>query len=299
MTRIAPKVVAEGRFLRFLIKQGWEYVERPNCTGIVIIVAVTDEGKLLFTEQFRLPVGRPVIEFPAGLVGDEGPETIEAARGVTRQAILGVNSDPDRSVGSFCRATAADFEQVLEQLLDGGVRTQPVHRLQLVMNGQPLRFSVLNDLLVAHRNPAAMSRYELGLDAEPEEQRSSGLWIATAAGSTAAIKSAGGQVLLRDSQAIQYLPRELYRPAGVTYRLTGGVVPAGQAIVLRSLMREGMIFADGEHLRIPFRYGDQLEITTSPFPLCLVQDGASPGARSTARQTPRVRRRQSEAAQTT
>lgn len=82
MTRVAPRVVSEGKFVRLLIKGGWEYVERPNCTGAVIIVAVTKDGKLLLTEQFRIPVGKPVVEFPAGLVGDrtgQEAETLEVA----------------------------------------------------------------------------------------------------------------------------------------------------------------------------------------------------------------------------
>ncbi|MDP3723944.1 MAG: NUDIX hydrolase [Candidatus Omnitrophota bacterium] len=78
MTRLAPRVMSEGKFVRLLIKGGWEYVERPNCTGAVIIIALTRDGKLLFTEQERIPVGRPVIEFPAGLVGDRRGEEAEA-----------------------------------------------------------------------------------------------------------------------------------------------------------------------------------------------------------------------------
>ena len=67
----APKVsLIEGKFLRFIKKDRWEYVERTNCTGIVIVLALTKEGNLIFTEQYRPPVGKNVIEFPAGLVND-------------------------------------------------------------------------------------------------------------------------------------------------------------------------------------------------------------------------------------
>lgn len=59
-----------GKFLRVINEQGWEYVERSNCSGIVVIIAVTEDQKLLLVEQFRIPVKKPVIEFPAGLVGD-------------------------------------------------------------------------------------------------------------------------------------------------------------------------------------------------------------------------------------
>ncbi len=54
-----------------LVKKGeWEFVERNNCSGIVIIVAMTDDQKVIFVEQYRPPVDKRVIEFPAGLVND-------------------------------------------------------------------------------------------------------------------------------------------------------------------------------------------------------------------------------------
>ncbi|HZX80487.1 MAG TPA: NUDIX hydrolase [Lysobacter sp.] len=37
----------------------------------VIIIAATPEDEVLFVEQFRVPLGKPTIEMPAGLVGDE------------------------------------------------------------------------------------------------------------------------------------------------------------------------------------------------------------------------------------
>jgi ADP-ribose pyrophosphatase len=60
----------EGRFLRLCQKDGWEYAERTNAGSAVIIVAVTPEDKLLFVEQYRIPVQAFTIEMPAGLVGD-------------------------------------------------------------------------------------------------------------------------------------------------------------------------------------------------------------------------------------
>ncbi len=59
-----------GNFLRFVARNGWEFVERCNCTGVVVVIAMTDKGNVLLTEQYRVPVGKSVIEFPAGLVGD-------------------------------------------------------------------------------------------------------------------------------------------------------------------------------------------------------------------------------------
>lgn len=55
-----------------LRKRGrWEFVSRPNCTGVVAIVALTELDELVLIEQYRPAVGHPVLEIPAGLVGDE------------------------------------------------------------------------------------------------------------------------------------------------------------------------------------------------------------------------------------
>ena len=65
-----PRVLGKGRYLTLVDDAGWEYVVRPNVTGIVVIVAVTAQGKLLLVEQWRPAVANRVIELPAGLVGD-------------------------------------------------------------------------------------------------------------------------------------------------------------------------------------------------------------------------------------
>lgn len=82
------KIVWEGKYLRVRVAGTWEYAERPNAPAGVAIVAVTPEGNLLLTEQFRLPMGRNVIELPAGLSGDDhyaGEQFVETARRELRE----------------------------------------------------------------------------------------------------------------------------------------------------------------------------------------------------------------------
>src|SRR5215472_2570645 len=65
-------ILHTGKFLS-LVKEGrWEYAERVNATGVAVIVAVTDDQKLLLVEQYRIPVHTRIIELPAGIIGDEG-----------------------------------------------------------------------------------------------------------------------------------------------------------------------------------------------------------------------------------
>lgn len=64
-------ILHSGRFLELVTADGWEFVRRRNASAVVGIVAITPVGELLLVEQQRIPVGGPVIELPAGLVGDE------------------------------------------------------------------------------------------------------------------------------------------------------------------------------------------------------------------------------------
>jgi ADP-ribose pyrophosphatase len=59
-----------GRWLRLRRRGRWEFAERTNPGGGVIIIAVTPEDRILFVEQWREAVRSKTIEMPAGLVGD-------------------------------------------------------------------------------------------------------------------------------------------------------------------------------------------------------------------------------------
>jgi len=65
------EILHQGRFLSYhRTARGWEYVTRTNAKGCVAILAETDDQRIILVEQHRPPVGRPVIELPAGLAGD-------------------------------------------------------------------------------------------------------------------------------------------------------------------------------------------------------------------------------------
>jgi len=64
--------IFEGKHVLVLERDGWEFVERKKGKSAVVILAVTDDDHVILVEQFRRPVNARVIDFPAGLVGDEG-----------------------------------------------------------------------------------------------------------------------------------------------------------------------------------------------------------------------------------
>ena len=85
---IKRRVLFSGRFLQMMDIGGWEYVERPGVTGVVAILAVTEEGKMLLVEQHRPAVGGRVIEMPAGLAGDVPGGEREALAEAARRELL-------------------------------------------------------------------------------------------------------------------------------------------------------------------------------------------------------------------
>lgn len=77
-----------GRFLDFVERNGWEYVTRSNASGVVAIIALTDDDELVLVEQHRPPLGRSVVEIPAGLVGDQAESTQEPDLEAARRELL-------------------------------------------------------------------------------------------------------------------------------------------------------------------------------------------------------------------
>lgn len=73
------ETLCEGRWLSLRKRGRWEYAERNNPGGAVIILAVTPEDKVLFVEQYRVSILQNTIEMPAGLVGDLPDQADEGA----------------------------------------------------------------------------------------------------------------------------------------------------------------------------------------------------------------------------
>jgi NAD+ kinase len=219
-----------------------------------------------FTECYR---GHDINFAPYDLiitVGGDGT-FLEAARKVKKQVMLGVNSAPDHSVGRYCIATVKNFERILSSIITNRYKTADMQRLELTIDGMKKPALILNDVLACHSNPAALFRYYLNVRGKKEEQRSSGIWISTASGSSGAIHSAGGKLLKPFERKMQYIPRELYLGKNKSYHLKGNILSNKDEITITSLTRKAMIYFDGAHHRFPFDYGSVAKVRLSSSPI--------------------------------
>jgi len=202
-------------------------------------------------------------------VGGDGT-FLECSHYLWKTPILGVNSDPQQSVARLSGSNATNFVQVLDNYLKGKLKPTSVWRLDFWVNGQKNAIPVLNDLLISTLSPAGTSRYILKVGKRSEEQMSSGVWISSAAGSTAAVLSAGGKAFSAKAKKFQFVSREVYHKKFGPRKFLGQVLSPGQALEVISYMRQGRLFIDGANLVEHFQVGDRLKVKISPRPLKVI-----------------------------
>lgn len=184
--------------------------------------------------------------------------------------MIAINSAPDTSVGYFCAGNGHDVGEVLDEALAGKLKASKLSRMRVEVGERLISTRVLNDALYCHESPAATSRYIIEHEGRLERHMSSGVWVGPAAGSTAALRSAGGKVLPIGSQKLQFVVREPYRGVDNRYDVIKGFVPPGEDLKITSRMTKGRIFLDGTQKVHGVGIGDRIRLTLSDEPLTLL-----------------------------
>lgn len=221
-------------------------------------------------------------------VGGDGT-VLDVARWIKDDTpLLGVNSDPEVSVGQLCGTTADELDATLDAIESGELGPRPAARLRIRVGDGASLGPCLNDALFAHTSPAEMSRFEMAVlatdragqidpfetdDVPWQAARCSGIWIATATGATAAIRSAGGRPMRSGSRRLQYALREPYLPphSGLGPDGAVGFIKPNETLLLINRMRSARVWADGPHRKVRVRYGEVVRIDADAHPLQLIQ----------------------------
>ena len=119
-------IAFSGRYLDVIWEDGGEYTHNRRCRGVVLVIPVTQAGEIVVIEQFRVPLKGPVIEYPAGLVGDEqdADERFETA---ARRELL-EESGYEAGADSSCAARPHRLQHGSGRLLPRARRTQNPRR---------------------------------------------------------------------------------------------------------------------------------------------------------------------------
>lgn len=244
-------------------------INRPE---LRTLISVGGDGTLLTTGQW---IQRPEVTCVGVRSSSLSVGKLCAFDGLCEQSLQQLA----RSIAQHCLETyqAARFASCIERYADGKrVFSRPV----------------LNDALYSPANPAVTARYQLSLartDAQPEdsvahEHKSSGIWIATATGSSAAISAAGGQIVEGTRTDFQFRVRELFQDSVPDDQLSAGffsppdqpcfstetATPRHQNDVLkiRNWNEHAILAADGHHQALSLNFGDLLTFyRTTPLSL--------------------------------
>ncbi len=183
--------------------------------------------------------------------------------------VIGIRSS-DSSVGYLCAGGIDRVEWILAAYAAGQLPFHSRARIKAKIfkaedRTEIMTFPVLNDFLYTNANPAATTRYRIFFGGKSEEQKSSGIWVATATGSTAAISAAGGEKKEPLDPNFQFVVRELYQSGPGILSINHGNFDGEQEILeLENHCANGILALDGERGVIRLRYGDRVKFLRGP-----------------------------------
>ena len=212
------------------------------------------------------------------VVGQDGL-VANTAKYVGNLPIVAINPDPQRFDGILLPFTATQARAEVGRVLDGKYRHRSITLAEINLNdGQ--RMLAFNDFFIGCRSHVS-ARYLLESEGQREPQSSSGILIATGAGSTGWMSSvfnmASGVALSRNGESVEGLRldwndrrlmwavREPFISKTSRADLVSGLLDEGHELVVESLMPDtGVIFSDGiEHDFLPFNSGTIARIKAS------------------------------------
>lgn len=168
------------------------------------------------------------------------------------------------SVGHLCAGGMERLPDLVTSIQNHQFQLIAASRLQAEIHsvsGSPTCVTppALNDFLYSNANPAATTRYRISLGDRQEEHKSSGMWLATAHGSTAGISAAGGVVQPRTDTNFQFVIRELYRAPGRNFYLVNGFFnPDKKQLTIENRCEKAILAADGNHSINELNWGDRI-----------------------------------------
>ena len=201
-------------------------------------------------------------------VGGDGTMLAAAFR-CQNTPLLGVRLVPERSTGFLCAVDWQNFEPYLLSIINQGAAITAEQRMQCVIDDIPLPYPILNDVLISNPCPARATRYTLIGPKGAQRQCSSGLWVATALGSHAAIQSAGASPLPPGDVRFILKVRELCAP-NHNHAITTMTFSPEQSPRIEAQDQHCTLFGDGALWQKNLVRGNILRFQAHPAPLLRV-----------------------------
>ncbi len=200
-------------------------------------------------------------------IGGDGT-FLRASHFIKNSYVMGVNSDPKNKEGFFMCCNVNGFKNKFRNILKNKFEKIKLNRLEVRINSKIISTPALNEVYIGSSKAYHTSNYELLVDEKKELQKSSGILVAAAAGSTAWIKSAGGRKLSLNSKKMQFLIREPYSGRISRFSLKKGFA---NKIKIKALKQDLVVVIDSLTEEHPLKKGSVAEIAASNRPLTIIK----------------------------
>jgi len=160
--------------------------------------------------------------------------------------ILGINSDPVSSEGVLNNFTIESFKEKLNEIKKGNYKVENWTRLKVILNNKVMGLAI-DEVFIGESERKNMSRHIIKVNNNSEEQKNSGLIIATGAGSTGWYDSScrylfeNGDKFPKDSEYAKFIATEPYRGKLNGSKLLHGILNKNETINVASLNDSGGI----------------------------------------------------------
>lgn len=202
------------------------------------------------------------------VVGGDGTFLKTAHAMHTKIPFLCINADPTKTEGFFSQTTAATVEKKIEQILKGKCKPKQLWRLQARIDGTSIE-QCMNEYYIGEQKPYHVSKYIMDIGKKKEMQKSSGVIVSTAAGSTAWCRSAGGKVMPIDKRQFEFIVRDPYVGRLAKTKLKKGILEKDATVTIIPVSENMILVADAVGKEYPVQKTSKVIIQQSEKPLYL------------------------------
>lgn len=195
-------------------------------------------------------------------VGGDGT-FIRAASFLKDELIIGINSESDHSEGALLSLNENEIK-FLDEILNGNYKIKKIPRIKVKINGKEINNLALNEVYFGSLNQFHTSRYIISLNGLKEEQKSSGVLVATSSGSTAWYKSAKGKPF--KGNKLKFLVREPYFGNRIfNPKMLKGEINNGEKLSFVSKRHNGEIIALDSNYKYKLNQEDRVDVEMSEY----------------------------------
>ncbi|MEK6969329.1 MAG: hypothetical protein AABW48_02785 [Nanoarchaeota archaeon] len=228
--------------------------QKQNIEHILTRVPDAEVIDIIALQEARIP--KPEVEMLAVIGGDN---FFQICSHLFPDAyIIGINSDPQTSYGKLLHFTPESFEQCLERMVAGEFNTEAWTKIATKVNGVRMEDSICT-VSLSIKATDMISRYQLKLNGESEEQKCTGFVVVAGAGSGtgAWYRNAGLYLPLIKSGAYPLVTQEFPRTSAELRTLTREAF-MGEDCKYRGL---NLQIKDGEELTLRYWANDPSELS--------------------------------------